>query len=42
MTDVIEAALIGGALFLGAGLLAWLPSLPPIRDLVVMPWDEDE
>lgn len=38
MTALLVAGVLG-SLLLGAGLLAWLPSLPLVRDWVAMPWD---
>ncbi|WP_281281563.1 hypothetical protein [Sinomonas susongensis] len=40
MTAFLILAMLA-ALFLGAGLLALLPSLPLVRDLICMPWDEE-
>jgi hypothetical protein len=38
-TELIGFALIVLAIWAGGTLLCVLPSLPAVRDLIVMPWD---
>lgn len=36
------AIILGAAIFLGCAGLTKLPQLPATRDLVVMPWDQED
>jgi hypothetical protein len=42
MTPLLAFIILAAAIWAGGTLLCWLPSLPAVRDLIVMPWDGDE